>query len=99
MFAGELDVSAMSHPSLLFIEDLEKYATTSKVLLSNTCEIDEQFPKEKQERALELFKNFEPGFNQAYFDGCVHGLTVRSDMVSDFRAVHFVVWVMYVYAK
>jgi dienelactone hydrolase len=82
VFAGELDVAAMSHPSLLAIEDLEKYATSAKVpLLINACEVDHQFPKEKQEKALELFKDFTPGFSQPYFDGCVHGFAVRGDMV------------------
>ena len=73
----------MSHPSLLSIEDLEKYATTAKVpLLINACEVDHQFPKEKQDKALEVFKDFAPGFSQAYFDGCTHGFAVRGDMVS-----------------
>ncbi|KAI0027332.1 alpha/beta-hydrolase, partial [Vararia minispora EC-137] len=80
-FADEIQVSATSHPSLLQIADLEKYASTAKApLLINACEVDEQFPKEKQDKALELLQDFKPGFKQAYFDGCVHGFAVRGDM-------------------
>jgi hypothetical protein len=64
---------------------LQKYATISSApLLINACEVDPQFPEEKQAKAHEIFKSFEPGFKQAYFEGCTHGFAVRGNMVGVF---------------
>lgn len=101
VYAGELDVAAMSHPSFIDIADLEvritsayaywasltdqrqKYAANYKVpLLINSCEIDTQYPKEKQDKALEVFKDSAAPFNQPYFPGCTHNFAVRGDLVS-----------------
>jgi dienelactone hydrolase len=60
----------------------QKFAKETNVpLLINACEVDHQYPKEKQDKALEIFKDFKPGFKQLYFEGCVHGFAVRGDMV------------------
>jgi len=80
-YKGYTDVVVTSHPSILEVADLEKYASTVTVpLLINACEIDHQFPKEKQEKARELFADFKPGFRQEYFEGCTHGFAVRGDL-------------------
>ena len=50
----------------------------------NSCEVDEQFGSEKQEKAKELFKDFKAGFSMPYFDGCTHGFAVRGDMVRSY---------------
>lgn len=61
---------------------MQKYATNYQVpLLINSCEIDPQFPKEKQDKALELFQDTIVPFSQPYFPGCTHGFAVRGDMV------------------
>ncbi|KZV70953.1 alpha/beta-hydrolase [Peniophora sp. CONT] len=81
VYAGELNAGATSHPSLLSIEDLEKYSSSASVpLLINSCEIDEQFGSEKQAKAKELFKDYKAGFSMPYFEGCTHGFAVRGDM-------------------
>jgi len=75
-------VAVVSHPSLLKVpEDLEKYATTSKVpLLINSCSVDQQFPLEASAKADEIFKEFAPGYKREYFEGCTHGFAVRGDL-------------------
>ncbi|KZV63842.1 alpha/beta-hydrolase [Peniophora sp. CONT] len=81
VYAGDLDVATTSHPSFLALEDLDKYAAGYKTpLLINSCEVDERFGKEFQDRALEVFKNAAAPYNQPYFPGCVHGFAVRGDM-------------------
>ncbi|VDB90209.1 unnamed protein product [Peniophora sp. CBMAI 1063] len=81
VYDGELDVGATSHPSLLSIQDLEKFSSRGSIpLLINSCEIDEQFGSEKQEKAKELFKEYKAGFSMPYFEGCTHGFAVRGDM-------------------
>ncbi|KAI0258507.1 alpha/beta-hydrolase [Gloeopeniophorella convolvens] len=82
-FINEIVASSVAHPSLLQDGDLEKYFAESRApLLINSCEIDEQFPKERRERADELFGDgkFAPGYQQAYWDGCTHGFAVREDL-------------------
>ncbi|KAI0314053.1 Alpha/Beta hydrolase protein [Amylostereum chailletii] len=80
-FDNTIKAAATSHPSLLQLEDIDKYVSTSKVpLLINACEVDGQWPKEKQDRAVERFKDFAPGFAQPYFPGCTHGFAVRGDL-------------------
>jgi len=77
------DVSVTSHPSLLETEDLEKYAKTATApLLINSCEVDSQFPADKQARADEIFGGgkFAPGYERTYWDGCTHGFAVRGDI-------------------
>ncbi|KZT25121.1 alpha/beta-hydrolase [Neolentinus lepideus HHB14362 ss-1] len=74
----------VAHPSLLKTpDDLEKYAATSKApLLINSCEVDQQFPIEAQAKADEILGGgkFAPGYERAYWDGCVHGFAVRGDI-------------------
>ncbi|KAF8815636.1 dienelactone hydrolase endo-1,3,1,4-beta-D-glucanase [Phlegmacium glaucopus] len=83
-FENIIKVAAVSHPSLLKVpEDLEKYATTSKVpLLINSCTVDQQFPLESSAKADEIFGDgkFAPGYKREYFEGCTHGFAVRGDM-------------------
>ncbi|KAG7095438.1 hypothetical protein E1B28_006187 [Marasmius oreades] len=76
-----IKVAATSHPSLLKVPDLEKYASTSKApLLINSCTVDEQFPHELQDKADKIFANFAPGYKREYFEGCTHGFAVRGDL-------------------
>lgn len=82
-FEHAIHVSVVAHPSLLQVEDLEKYTKTATApLLINSCEVDGQFPAEKQARADELFGDgkFAPGYERKYWDGCTHGFSVRGDM-------------------
>ena len=51
-------------------------------LLINSCEVDNQFPPELQAKTDEILKNFAPGYERTYWDGCVHGFAVRGDIVS-----------------
>ncbi|KAH9857255.1 alpha/beta-hydrolase [Lenzites betulinus] len=89
-FGNELDVVAVSHPSLLQIPaDLEKYLAQSKApLLINSCETDPQFPKDAQAKADEILGGgkFAPGYVRTYWDGCTHGFAVRGDIVSRYYA-------------
>jgi len=82
-YEHEIHVVAVSHPSLLQIPaDAEKYLQSSQAPLHiNSCEVDEQFPKEAQEKTDELLGNgkFAPGYQRAYFEGCTHGFAVRGD--------------------
>ncbi|KAJ7124351.1 hypothetical protein C8R44DRAFT_734851 [Mycena epipterygia] len=58
--------------------DLEKYVATAKApLLINSCEVDPQFPTEKQAAADKIFAGFAPGYKRLYFEGCTHGFAVR----------------------
>ncbi|KAI0263058.1 alpha/beta-hydrolase [Gloeopeniophorella convolvens] len=82
-FTNEIVVSAVAHPSLLQADDLEKYFAESRApLLINSCEVDWQFPKEKQDKADEIFGDgkFAPGYQHAYWEGCTHGFAVRGDL-------------------
>ncbi|KZV65606.1 alpha/beta-hydrolase [Peniophora sp. CONT] len=83
VFDDEVHVAATSHPSLLSVEDLERYSSSTSVpLLINACEIDQVFSHDKQMKAKELFKDsdFKAGFSMPYFEGCTHGFAVRGDM-------------------
>ncbi|KAI0357999.1 alpha/beta-hydrolase [Trametes cingulata] len=83
-FGNEVQVVAVSHPSLLQVPaDLEKYAAQSKApLLVNSCEVDPVFPKEAQEKADEILGGgkFAPGYERTYWEGCQHGFAVRGDI-------------------
>ncbi|KAI8985543.1 alpha/beta-hydrolase [Trametes punicea] len=83
-FNNEVQVVAVSHPSLLQIPaDLEKYASQSRApLLINSCETDSQFPQEAQAKADEILGGgkFQPGYVRTYWEGCTHGFAVRGDM-------------------
>ncbi|TBU38859.1 alpha/beta-hydrolase [Dichomitus squalens] len=83
-FTNEIDVVAVSHPSLLQIPvDLERYAAHSKApLLINACEFDPQFPRSAGQNADELFGGgkFAPGYEHTYWEGCTHGFAVRGDL-------------------
>ena len=60
------------------------FAASAKApLLINSCEVDTQFPAEKQAKADAVLGDgkFAPGYLRTYFDGCTHGFSVRGDMV------------------
>ncbi|KII87466.1 hypothetical protein PLICRDRAFT_43104 [Plicaturopsis crispa FD-325 SS-3] len=83
-FDNITQVSVVSHPSLLQApEDLQKYKDTAKApLLINSCEIDVQYPAEKQKIGDEILGDgkFAPGYERKYFAGCTHGFSVRGDL-------------------
>ncbi|KAH8104074.1 alpha/beta-hydrolase [Cristinia sonorae] len=83
-FQNESHVTVLAHPSRLKVpEDFEKYREVSKApLLINACEVDKQFPLESQAIADEILGGgkFAPGYQKAYWDGCVHSFAVRGDM-------------------
>lgn len=84
-FDGVIKASVVTHPSLLEVSDLEKYASVAKApLLINSCEVDQMFPPEKQAKADEILGGgkFAPGYERLYWDGCTHGFAVRGDLVS-----------------
>ncbi|KZT70801.1 alpha/beta-hydrolase [Daedalea quercina L-15889] len=73
--------TVVTHPALLNPEVLERYRDESKVpLLINSCEVDEQFPLPLQAKADEILKNFAPGYEKTYWEGCTHGFAVRGDI-------------------
>ncbi|KAF9067238.1 alpha/beta-hydrolase [Rhodocollybia butyracea] len=83
-----IKATVVAHPSRLQIpQDLEKYRAQSKApFLIISCEFDPAFPIEAQGKADEIFgadgKNFAPGYQRTYWEGCRHGFAVRGD-VSD----------------
>ncbi|EIM82003.1 dienelactone hydrolase [Stereum hirsutum FP-91666 SS1] len=82
-FEKIIDVAVVTHPSRLEIPDLEKYAVECTApLLINSCEVDPQFPKEKQEAADKFLGGgkFAPGYSQVYWEGCTHGFACRGDI-------------------
>ncbi|EMD39197.1 hypothetical protein CERSUDRAFT_112874 [Gelatoporia subvermispora B] len=81
--SGAGQVTVITHPGRLQVEDLEKYKDQSKApLLINSCEVDPAFPREIQQKADEIFGGgkFAPGYKRTYWDGCTHGFAVRGDM-------------------
>ncbi|KAH9174740.1 alpha/beta-hydrolase [Lactarius sanguifluus] len=82
-FENIFRVSVVSHPSALKPEDLDTYLAKSKApLLINSCEIDQQFPKELAETTDEKFAKFEPGYKRTYWEGVSHGFAVRGDLTN-----------------
>jgi len=82
-FENMIDVAIISHPALLKLPDIERYASVAMApLLINSCTIDIQFPPEIQTKADEILGNgkFAPGYRREYFEGCTHGFAVRGDM-------------------
>jgi len=81
-FQGLAKAIAISHPSLLQVPaDFEKYKSISTApLLVNTCEFDDYFPRETQEKAHEVMTGFAPGYKRTYWEGCTHGFAVRGDL-------------------
>ncbi|KAM6496810.1 Alpha/Beta hydrolase fold [Amanita muscaria] len=82
-FEHIIDVAITSHPSLLKLPDLEKYASVSKApLLINSCTVDGQFPPEMQAKADEILGDgkYAYGYRREYFEGCTHGFAVRGDL-------------------
>ena len=75
-------VSIVSHPSLLQVPaDIEQYRDLATApLLINSCEVDQQFPIEKQKGTDELLGDgkFKPGYKRTYWDGCEHGFAVST---------------------
>lgn len=67
------------------VDVVQKYRDTSKApILINSCEVDRQFPPEKQKVADDILGGgqFAPGYERTYWDGCTHGFAVRGDLVS-----------------
>ncbi|KZT70802.1 chlorocatechol-degradation protein [Daedalea quercina L-15889] len=80
-YSNTSSATVMTHPSLLQPEDLERYRDESKIpLLINGCEVDHQFPPDFQAKADEIFKDFAPGYEKTYWEGCTHGFAVRGDI-------------------
>ena len=64
-------------------EDLEKFKATGIPLLINSCEIDQQYPPEKQKIGDDILgggKTETENYYRAYFPGCTHGFAVRGDL-------------------
>jgi len=76
--------SVVNHPT--FIEapkDHEAYKATGIPLLINSCEVDQQYPAEKQKIGDEVLgggKMKAEGYERLYWAGCEHGFSVRGDM-------------------
>ncbi|EJD49423.1 alpha/beta-hydrolase [Auricularia subglabra TFB-10046 SS5] len=74
----------LNHPSLLEVPaDFEKLLQVSNVpLLINSCEVDQQFPPESQEKTDALLGGgkYKPGYERTYWPGCTHGFAVRGDL-------------------
>ncbi|KAH9016710.1 alpha/beta-hydrolase [Lactarius hengduanensis] len=82
-FENIFRVSVVSHPSALKPEDLDTYLAKSKApLLINSCETDQQFPKELAETTDGKFAKFEPGYKRTYWEGVSHGFAVRGDLTN-----------------
>ncbi|KAI0046931.1 alpha/beta-hydrolase [Auriscalpium vulgare] len=82
-FDNTLAVSAVSHPSSLQPEDVDKYAELAKApLLINAAEFDEQWPTEKRDKANSVLGGgkFAPGYKEVFFAGTQHGFAVRGDL-------------------
>jgi dienelactone hydrolase len=82
-FDGVIKAAVVSHPSLLEAPaDLEKFAKTNVPLLINSCEVDEQYPAEKQKIGDEILGDGKhaPGYLRTYWEGCTHGFAVRGDI-------------------
>ncbi|EKM50544.1 uncharacterized protein PHACADRAFT_104829 [Phanerochaete carnosa HHB-10118-sp] len=85
-FKNESHVTVLAHPSRLDCPaDLEAsaYKAESKApLLINSCEVDAQFPHERQIMADEIFGGgkFAPGYERTYWEGCNHGFAVKGDL-------------------
>lgn len=81
-----IKVGAVSHPSLLQLPgDLETLIQKSKApILINSCDIDQQFPKEACDMADKLLgdQKYKPGYRRVHWPGCVHGFAVKGDLVS-----------------
>jgi len=75
---------SISHPSLLDVPgDFDKILATSHTAVQiNSCEVDTQFPHEKQEITDKLLGDgkYKHGYKRAYFPGCTHGFAVRGDL-------------------
>ncbi|SCZ98375.1 BZ3500_MvSof-1268-A1-R1_Chr3-2g06328 [Microbotryum saponariae] len=76
---GHLKVAIVSHPSLLKPdEDLPAIKAKSIPFLWNTCENDQMWPKECQEKADEVFKG-DKNYQRNYYEGVSHGFAIRGD--------------------
>ncbi|SGY84630.1 BQ5605_C009g05708 [Microbotryum silenes-dioicae] len=76
---GHLKVAIVSHPSLLKPdEDLPAIKAKSIPFLWNTCETDQMWPKECQEKADEVFKG-DKNYQRNYYEGVSHGFAIRGD--------------------
>jgi hypothetical protein len=77
---GIIKVGAVSHPSLLKMpDDLQTLLAKSKApILINSCDVDQQFPKESCELADSLLGDgkYAHGYKRVHWKGCVHGFAV-----------------------
>lgn len=83
-FENKISVSVTAHPTMIQVEDLQKYLEVSKApLLINSCTTDPQFPPEKIEAADRILGGgkFAPGYERVHWEGCTHGFAVRGDIV------------------
>ncbi|KAI0070435.1 alpha/beta-hydrolase [Panus rudis PR-1116 ss-1] len=82
-FEDKLDVTIISHPSLLrYPDDIETYKAKSKApLLINAAEIDDAFPAPARRQTVDILGDgkFAPGFELKLWEGCRHGFVVRGD--------------------
>ena len=87
-FEHVVKVVAVAHPSLLEVpDDLVKFKDTGIPLHINSCEIDPQYPVEKQKIGDEVLGNGTnkgPNYERTHWPGCTHGFAVRGD-ISDPR--------------
>ncbi|KAH8116319.1 alpha/beta-hydrolase [Phellopilus nigrolimitatus] len=83
-FDGVLKAVVVSHPSLLQVpEDLVKFKATGVPLLICSCEVDGQYPPEKQKIGDEILgggKTEAEGYKREYYAGNTHGFAVRGDL-------------------
>ncbi|EIM81993.1 chlorocatechol-degradation protein [Stereum hirsutum FP-91666 SS1] len=82
-FENKISVSVTAHPTMIQVEDLQKYLEVSKApLLINSCTTDPQFPPEKIEAADRILGGgkFAPGYERVHWEGCTHGFAVRGDI-------------------
>ena len=62
---------------------MEKFKKTGVPLLINSCEVDPQYPAEKQKAGDEILgggKTEATGYKRTYWPGCTHGFAVRGDI-------------------
>lgn len=83
-FDSEIKVAAVAHPSMLEVPgDLERIKETKVPLLICSCEVDPQYPQEKQAIGDEVLgdgKMETETYKRVYYAGCKHGFAVRGDI-------------------
>ncbi|KAI5121871.1 hypothetical protein M0805_001079 [Coniferiporia weirii] len=83
-FDSVIKAAAVAHPSLLKVpEDLVAFKETGLPLLISSCEVDQQYPPEKQVIGDEILgggKTEAENYKREYYAGNTHGFAVRGDM-------------------